>query len=255
MTLLLPAVLAGCGSSATSGGKHGSRAAAGLSWADYFPPRVGRSCLFQRTDDSLGTSITIRQTSTFTKVVHAADRTQATLRVLTQTDGNYPSSSQVDVPYVFAGDGTLRTTPGKVLLGSKVQTTFDGLEVYPSVADLRRGRSRRSTLTLRAGSSDPAAAREIGGGFTQRLTLDAGPADAVPSVVTPAGTFTDLVGVHVAFVDVSVQGGHLSPGETNAIRSLTTAAFDTSVYFARGVGIVTSTTTRNAAPPLVSCTG
>jgi hypothetical protein len=159
-----------------------------------------------------------------------------------------PTNQDFLLHYQVLSNGTL-LAPEQSVRASGIDYRFTGFVVYPSVATLRAGGNRSTTVQVSVSSTNPAYARQLAAAsddhsstlrYTATFRVVGLPAK---KIVTPAGTFTDDVGVEVSAegvtpLNVSPDGVSRSQLE-KAVRAFTPT---TTVYWARGVGMIESFT-------------
>ena len=232
-------------SSASDAADSTSPASAAPSWRDYFPPRQGHKCAFVATLDTGSVPIVTHQTQTVTSVRSAADGQHVVIRTrsVTTAPGIRAVTTKVDNPYVFAEDGTLRAATG-LASGVGLRVTYDGFQVFPSVPDLRRGRSAGSKVALSMSATSDAMRRaladELGGrtSFKADLEYEVSAAPSRRAIVTPAGRYTDVVGIAIRLKSLELRsaGGDLEAAASDALRGL--LGNGSTSYYAKGVGLI-----------------
>jgi hypothetical protein len=251
--LACAAVIAtGCGDAQESRSTAGradapsaASASAAGSWREYFPPRPGYQCTFGAVLETGSISVASRQTQTVTSVRKAADGEHAVIRTRTVSTapGVRPVTLTADNPYVFAKDGTLRAAPG-VGTSAGLRVTYDGFQVFPSVPDLRRGRSAHSKVSMSVSATTEAMRRALAsdlggrGSFKADLAYDVKAAPRRRAIVTPAGRYTDVIGIAIELSAFHLRN---APSEVDAAtRSVLRGLFDNGAtsYYAKGVGLV-----------------
>lgn len=219
---------ANSGNASNSGdaGESAQATAAGPQWSDYIPARNGRVCTYSSsyTGDAMGMDSTVNttQSAEYTDVHEESDGTHFTVKSTTGTTVG-PSEYQYgesdldpqltetpSLEYVLADDGTLRSEPemfSREGLDTGFEISVDKFIVYPAVGALRQGQSHSASFTATARATDPEAQAELEadlepGESTMKIRVDY-TVDGVPpkEITTPAGTFTDTVGVTLKFDD------------------------------------------------------
>lgn len=263
--------LTGCGSTPAAirastlpaGQHHRQHASARTGWAAYFfPPVVGDSCtLVERPIVSNIAGNTITTTGSLTDTVLAVRSTgRSTLYSVrsrshvgtTQTSppaestGTSPINQDLVLGYQAASNGTLLAPEQSIHQGG-IDFNLTGFVVYPPVASLRAGDSRTSTVQASASSTNPAYAKQIAAATDdQSSTLRWAMTFRVvgkpaKTIVTPAGTFTDDVGVQVSVIGITALNAKASEvSQSQFAAALKLFMPTTTVYWARGVGIVES---------------
>jgi hypothetical protein len=244
---------------------HRQQASARTGWAAYFfPPVVGYSCTlaarpitFSVAGDTITTTGIV--TDTVLAVRSTAASTLYSVRSRTHvatTQTNPPASSTGISPinqdlvldYQASSSGTL-LAPEQSFHHDGIDYNFPGFIVYPSVASLQAGASRTSTVQASVSSTNPAYAAQLAAAtndhsstlrYAVTFRVVGEPAK---TIVTPAGTFTDDVGVKVSVLGMtplnSKAGGREIQSELQTVLQL---FFPTkTLYWARGVGLVEAT--------------
>lgn len=219
-----------------------------FTWTDYFgPTTVGTTCTRSSTSTVASSTATARQTVAISAQTPMATGTQVTEHVETSTDtasdGSTPTSSQPtsaqDLTYTLNRDGTL-AVPNQSVSQSSLNINVDGFVVYPTIAALRAGRGYRNQIT----ASVDMSALGLSGPQVLKLVLhyQVRPVSAADLIVTPAGTFADVLGVQVTITHVD---SNLTGTDATALTSmlpLMRGAFASTVWFARKTGIVEADT-------------
>lgn len=228
-----------------AGSTSPAEASAAPSWRDYFPPRRGYECAFVATLDTGSLRVVSRQTQTVASVRSAADGQHVVIRTrsVTTAPGIRPVTLKVDSPYVFAEDGRLRSAPG-LASAAGLRVTYDGFQVFPSVPDLRRGRSARSKVALSMSATSDAMRRaladELGGrtSFKADLEYEVSAAPSRRAIVTPAGRYTDVLGIAIRLKSFQLRNAEsdLDAAASDALRGL--LGNGSTSYYAKGVGLV-----------------
>jgi hypothetical protein len=228
-----------------AGSVPATKAAGDPSWREYYPLRVGYECVLGATLKTQSISLTSRQTQTVSSVRKVPGGTRAVLhtRSVTTAPGIPPSAVTLDVPYVFVDDGTLRAAPGLTTsLGLRV--SYHGFQVFPSVPDLGRGRSSRSKVSMSISATTDAMRRVFAQAFGGReslvldLVYDVGAAPSRRAITTPAGRYTDVIGITINLSSFHV---HDAPKDADSATNDTIRALvgnGITSYFAKGVGMV-----------------
>jgi hypothetical protein len=240
-------------------------------WLDYFiPARVGRSCTFEGTLDMAPVTGTSTLTQRVTGVETTADGLRIDLNVVTRTELDTPGidvppETSQDISYLIANDGTV-SAPGFATSMGGFDVETDGFVAFPSIEDLRSGESVLSSIQVAMAPTDPVMREDLGqlirpGDTALELEIEAEVEGAeAETITTPAGEYTDVVGVAMSFTDI--QFLNPAPGmesQAESIAQLISGFMpSTTTWFARDVGIVRTdvegfgTTTSSA---LTGCTG
>ena len=151
--------------------------------------------------------------------------------------------------YTFLANGAIATAPG-AYSNALWHYTYTGAEVYPSVAALRAGDTNASSLSLTMTGATAASRASIAplllpGHTALDITFhyQVGLAPPQFSITTPAGTFTNLLGVEFHITSVGVSDATKKGGAS--LRSLLSALgseISATTYFAPGAGAVATTT-------------
>ena len=151
--------------------------------------------------------------------------------------------------YTFLADGSIATAPG-AYSNALWHYTYTGAEVYPSVAALRAGATKTSSLALTMAGATAATRTSIApllrpGHRTLDITFhyEVGLAPPKSEITTPAGTFGNLLGVEFHITGVSVSDA--TKKGTASLRPLLAelgSEISATTYFAPGVGAVATTT-------------
>jgi hypothetical protein len=222
------------------------------------PVRDGRVCAYTNsyTHEELNTSVANTVTQEYTDVREEADGTHFTLETTTQTTttGDAPDSSETFIysepitqnpSYVLGDDGLLRTEPGLVNEGI-LSASYDEFIVYPSIKEIREGKSASSSITASVRSSDPATQAELEEGLEpgeseMKMRVDY-TVEGIPpkEITTPAGTFTDVVGVSLRFDDIEVLNANeeMRRQMDEMAKLLAELTGTTTGWYARDTGIV-----------------
>jgi hypothetical protein len=219
----------------------------GPQWSDYIPVRAHRACTLSSHYHSevAGSPIDVRTEarSSYRNVEKAPDGIHFTVHTATRTSSpdEAPSTKTSDLPYVLASDGTLKTTPNLHLTKSDaLNFTIDGFVVYPTVRAVRNGRGIHPTMKATMTATDPSLQAELKkeagtDSITSRLTLNVSGVPPEP-VRTSAGTFTDVVGVHVKIAKISSSLD--DPQVQQAFSALSQLFGSYTTWYARDVGPV-----------------
>ena len=221
-------------------------------WREYFiPARVGYTCTYGDSaelgsDGSTTTVVTIRVTAVET----TAEGLRVGVNFLNGPEGDTsdPDREVLPVPsqdhsYVLANDGTVHAPGISTVTGGFTVRTSDFV-VYPLIADLRSGVVRDTSLTTEVELEDPAAQAELQamlapGESTVKMRMDIRVEPAAPTTITtPAGTYSDVVGVMVTITGIELTNlASGRAGETGGLSDALTG-FQTTTWFARDVGVV-----------------
>jgi len=241
-----------------------STAAARTGWTKYFfPPLANYSCtLATRPNISTVLGDIITATGHLTDTVLAVRSTSAST-VYSLRSHSYATSTQTNPPegatgtapisqdfvlrYQVSSNGTL-LAPEQSIHQDGIDFNVSGFVIYPPVASLKNGASRTSMLQVSFSSPNPAYASQLAATTTDhsstvrytivfRVVGEPG-----KRIVTPGATFTDDVGVKESLLEVTPVNVKLG----NALRKvlelvLKTSWPTTTLYWARGVGLVEAT--------------
>ena len=210
--------------------------------------RNGRVCTAGTTIHGSGFTVTSTLTQHFLNVTSTAVGTAFNLRysVVTKSTSQPTSTSGPTVlPYLISNDGTLQTRPGAVSQPG-IRYSFTGFEVYPTIAELRAGEHRRSTITMNltgtTAASEHSLRSELLPGQTAlkaALVIDVGPAPRRAFIQTGQGGYRDLVGVAYRGISLKLLNGNATGNKDFAsLGGLLKTSASGSVYLARGVGFV-----------------
>ena len=211
------------GAAGASGTAHGGSSQAsyqGPSWASYLDTHPGRTCTLKGTL-SMGGAGAVLSTLAQTVVSSSGSESATVIHYRIQTasvasaGGVPPIRSSMTVPYEILSNGMLGVAPGGYAMGSGLQITFDGFEMYPTVAELRSGRAITSSVSGTL-TGTTAAAR----------------------VRTPAGTFHDLVAVDVKMTSMTPLNATAQAKSALEAGGSLAGAFGSRLYFAKGTGLV-----------------
>jgi hypothetical protein len=240
----------------------------GPSWSEYIKTQPGQSCVLVGDEYHVaGDNIAAYLTQAVVSSAREAAGERVIYRVTTRVTNSEPGATVLPpvsylLPYDFQADGKLGTAPGPTSEpGLKVR--WEGSELYPSIDELRAGKSATSSVVLSAKVTEAAAQRalekELQPGQTEmkiRYAITAGPAPPLASIQTRDGTFTNVVGVKTQFGSGEVVNANAA--DTAKLGSVLTSfgkVFSgTVLYFARGVGMVDSTSPLGDSK-LDSCSG
>jgi hypothetical protein len=248
---LVAAAVMLCASVEGCGGKSSKPAAKGPTWADYFIAHKGRSCVVGNTVRRGGRSVRNRVRQTVVSADRVDGGASVHMRIVTRAIANFKTTRKLapltsDLHYLLADDGTLRAAPQVLRARPPFTFALSGFEVYPSIHDLRSGRSSTSELKVKLGSTDSALRSELSDATTSghelefEVTTKVAAAPEVPRLVTPAGVYRHIVGVRIHFSSPRVLNA--APGVADQVdplmHGMASAFGTTDVYFARGVGQV-----------------
>jgi hypothetical protein len=155
-----------------------------------------------------------------------------------------PLTSDLRVQYLLANNGEVQAPQQEVKQYGE-DITFDGFVIYPTVEELKAGKSRNSTITASVTSTDPSLSAQMraqtnDGSATIRMRLVYRVIGAQSrSITTAHAVYRDVVGVKMSVL--SVTPVNAAPGSPTA-RQLSTAlkSFNSgaTVWWARGVGLI-----------------
>jgi hypothetical protein len=237
-------------------------------WAAYFyPARSGYECTYQAELDGLVPG-TMTQTQRVTAVEESDEGTRITVHstARSELDAGAPVPTDLpatpvesDIVYVIARDGTLQT-PAAFVDTAAVGGGIDGSIVYPSIENIRSGQAFESTLSMSMdlGESAPAGADAIE--FRVGIRAEG---EAPETITTPAGTYTDVVGVTISFTAFDFVGD--LPGldesgfDADTFEEMLVGLMpEITSWYARDVGLVSTESTSSMAgmsTELTGCTG
>ncbi len=260
-------VAAGCGTSSqtqpageSTGHKPHTTSTAqaaytGPSWSEYIKTQPGESCVLVGDEYHVaGNNIAAYLTQAVVSSTKEAAGERVLYRVTSRVTNSEPGATVLPpisylLPYDFRADGKLGTAPGPTSEpGLKVR--WEGSELYPTIDELRAGKSATSSVVLSGKVTEAAAQRavekELQPGQTEmkiRYAITAGPAPPLAGIHTRDGTFTNIVGVKTQFGTGEVVNAN--PADTTKLGSVLTSFgkifSGIDLYFARGVGMVDST--------------
>lgn len=262
---MLSTTLAACGSIPLRSGLRSPQPAiinrqqtlAKTGWAAYFfPPVVGDRCILSgSTTTDFGDKLTTPGGTTET--VLAVRSTGASIAYsigVATTQANTPGNStgihlsgpQFVVHYEAMSDGSLLAPEASVPRDGIDLNTSDYI-LYPSVTSLLAGASRTSTVLATMSSTNPAVASQFAAATSNHSpTVRANVTFRVVGeparrIVTPAGIFTNDVGVKVSLTGLSSLNVKLDKSEQSLMQAeLKLFTPTTTLYWARGVGLVES---------------
>jgi hypothetical protein len=266
-TFLLGTVLSVCSSAAAAPGP-GSQTISGESWLSYMiTPRVGRTCTLESiTSNAMGSGVAT-EALRVSRVGQRADGIHLTIvhtlnSQFTQADGTvtYGTPYSFSLPFAIESDGTLRVAPDIGTETDGARYRFDNSILYPTVTTLRHGGHATSIITASMTSSDPSMQSELEGmikpgqtALRMRLTFRVTGRETSAPIVTPAGSFTDVVGVDVS--QAHVEALNLRPGaQTGLLLALNSLNTTTTFWFARGIGEI-ETDMSGFSQKLAGCAG
>jgi hypothetical protein len=241
-----------------------SRASASSeNWKDFFQPfKVGGMCSLTSNSRVAGSGATeVRKiTNRELRSVHVARRKEGEwVKVVSTSHVRYtgpdsPSASSGTRTYIYGlmHDGTVRT-PQQDITSTGLSFAFEGFLVYPTIEQLR---ARGSKTTLISGRlSEPGqvdATKKIASetkGHVPYLDLELKfSIQGLPPhpIATPAGRFTDVVGLKVSLISMKptnvAPSSDLAKGFSQASGAFSLLFGDTSVWWARGHGVVETDT-------------
>ena len=241
----------------------------GPRWSDYLPVRDGRICKYSNYAHIMGSAVNTTQTLKYTNVHKGSDGTHFTVKNNTKatvTNSEYggtnrqPSLTEAQtLKYVLANDGTLRADP-QLVNKEFWDASVDKFVVYPPVEVLRQGKSTTSSSEVTGRPLLPAAQaelkKELKPGESALKMRAAYAVEGVPpkEITTPAGTFTDVVGISLKLKDAKALNASAKTDRNieQLMKLLTKLTGTTTVWFARGVGIVQSGTKGGLAAAMAS---
>lgn len=236
-------------------------ASADPSWREYFPPRAGHECTFATTFEAPSLRVVGRQTQTVSSIHREADGQHVVIRTrsVTTVPGSRPVSITIDNPYIFANDGTLRAAAGLATTAA-LRVRYHGFQVLPSVPDLRRGRSAHSKVSLSVSGMTGALRRALvslgaRGSFKADLEYDARAAPSRRAIVTPAGRYTDVIGVAIKLTAFHLRNARndVDAATQEGLRGL--LGNGATSYYAKDVGLVLSEASGSAGTTTVRLRG
>ncbi len=238
-------------------------------WSSYLPVIAGRTCTYRATATVGQFTSVAEQASRIDSPQLKADGVHFSIHSTTTTTTTGPGiqpeseSQTMTYPYVLANDGTVRTNPGSISR-SGIEYGFSGFEIWPTLISLREGKSITTTIESRFAATTEAMRAELRKALhgpdevNATVTLKVGPAPPIGTITTPAGTFTNTIGVRSTLVSEHVENAPLGTDAEvmKAMRALGPGATD--VYLARGVGIVETKqggpfASLSSPPELVGC--
>lgn len=230
-------------------------AAASTGWAEYFyPAQAGAGCTLtlkpQKVGGGVSTFGSLKQT---VKSVTAKDDAliyQLGIRSLSGATGPGTKKAKPTtqtLTYRITSDGTV-DVPWAIGDAPGLKYEFDGFLVYPSVEDLKAGKSTTSTIKAKATPTDKALAKELKKQTTDKSStlkmtfkIEVSGLPSKKPIKTKAGTYTDYVGLKTSIVQAIITN---STDKEHSDLTSTIAAFGgaNSIYFAHNVGMVKSVT-------------
>ena len=241
-----------------------SAAPSGPSWSEYLMTRPGQSCTLVGDQSKVaGATIGATLTQTLVRATHEVGGERLLYRLTSRATDSEPGATlepptTYEVPYLLEPDGKLGVAPG-LAPQPPLTISWSGSELYPTIEELRTGKSTTSTFIGNESATNAAARNELAKDLQPgekalkfSFTTAASAAPRLASVHTPDGTFTNLVGVHIRFISGRVVNA--TPSATTSLDSIMTgfasALGNINLYFARGVGEVAGSELK-----LQSCTG
>jgi hypothetical protein len=167
-----------------------------------------------------------------------------------------PQTTDVDLTYLIANDGTLKA-PAQAIASGMGLNMSDGL-VFPSIEDLRAGKSRTSSVTVSLGGSDVPALKDVFGPNGLQMTLELTMKAADPEkITTKAGTYTDVVGIAVSYSNISIKGNVPALNGVDFGDLVKGFLPTVTTWYARGVGMVRTDvkTILDVSAEVTGCTG
>ena len=223
-------------------------------WLAYFPSQVGHTCVESLTLHSGSETIVSTGTQRLVSIRRSGAVTRIAETVVTVVKETPPPSTPLaplrqTLRYTFLADGSIATAPG-AYSNALWRYTYAGAEVYPSVAALRAGDTKTSSVALTMTGATAASETSIAplllpGHQALDITFHYQVGLAAPKgeITTPAGTFSNLLGVEFHITAVSVSDA--TKKGTASLRPLLAALgseISATTYFAPGVGAVATTT-------------
>lgn len=263
-------MLAGCGvvqiseSSDESGGGLGDLfsglTSTGPQWSEYLPVQNGRVCTY--TDEEGDFADDTSQTWEYFNVREESDGTHFSVRnaienatpvELENGESYLPPVITETVEWRLADDGTLRSEPGlftaeveppgySVFDPTYLDMSSDEFIVFPAISDLRRGESLSSLIAITGRPANPdvqARLQEVLEPGESTLKLRAVyTVEGVPpkEITTPAGTFTDVIGVAVVLEDIET----LNVADAEERMGLDSELYETTQSFIGALGKTTT---------------
>lgn len=240
-------------------------------WDQYLNSHVGSTCTLSNEITIPGDSVTSSSTITssiaqrlnairYNKSGHVYEFSLTTAATTTPDDGTNTAPTTIAYPLEVLKNGDLGVATTFGSLGSGIKWVIKGQMLYPSIAMLKSGRSVRSTLTISAYGTTPAAKTQIkqlitsGNALVISASYLVSSAPPRTSITTPSGTYTSIVGVHLRSPEIRVING--DPSQSAALNAVFNALAGNGydLYFAKGVGEV-STTASGFVLNLNSCRG
>ena len=229
-------------------------ASAPSQWLAYFPSQVGHTCVESLTLHSGSETIVSTGTQKLVSLRHSGAVTTIAERVVTVVKETPPPSTppapmRQTLRYTFLADGSIATAPG-AYSNALWRYSYAGAEVYPSVAALRAGDTHTSSVALTMAGATAASEASIApllspGHRTLEITFhyEVGPAPPRSEITTPAGTFSNLLGVEFHITAVSVSDATTKGAASlRPLLSALASEISATTYFAPGVGAVATTT-------------
>jgi hypothetical protein len=230
----------------------------GGSWSQYLNTKVGTTCILSNSFRVGNAQVGYSTISSFVQQrLHAIRNNPGgpvyvySLRTGATSSPNNGSNippTTVAYPLQVLNDGDLGVADDIGQLVPGVKYAIKGEELYPSIATLKGGGSVRSSLTISEYGTTPAGkaevAKEVTSGnaliITVSYLITSAPVRA--SITTPTGTYTNIVGVHVD--NPRSHAVNVSSVDSSTINAVVKAlsGSGTNLYFAKGVGEVSSST-------------
>ncbi len=237
----------------------------GPSWTEYLDTQSGRTCTLKNPSPATAGNVDARLTQTVVSTATRPSGEVVNYRIATSATvlggGVPPIRSALKVPYEVLRTGQLGVTPDAYALGGGLALTFQGFEIYPTVRELQAGRSQRSALTGLLRGATATTRHQVeqlttsGDVLKFRMSFIISAAPPRASIVTPSGTYRNLVGVKVAFSKMTLVNGSQQAKQAFSATSGLGKAFGNSLlYFSRGTGLVQGTSA-GTEEQLTGCRG
>jgi hypothetical protein len=220
-------------------------ARAGSTWLNYLDTKVGQSCTISGTTSQgvVGTDTlelsSMYRTSAGTVLNYRSEVTAI-------ATGVPAVHTTTNLPYVVLRNGDLGAEPDLGSLGNGFQWSYQGFELYPPISSLRlSSASLVSFVTMSLSATTSSAKQQLeqiltsGSEMHVRLSVKVFLMAPQHNIVTPAGLYSDYVGVK--FDVVSMQALNVKSqyaASFSSASSLATSMSGTTTYFARGTGPV-----------------
>lgn len=252
-----------------------TEAVAPESWSAYLPGEIGDGCVLAIDPIKVGTARITSEAAQ--KVVSIAEvgegkeyQLETTTTVTTDDTDPLPGDPEHDVDstsetytYVAKGDGTMSFSSGRyVSEGFPVDVDTIGV-LFPTLEQARAGEAVDIRAEMTISAPDEASAAEFRtmttDGSAQLALSMAFHISGVPTaaVQTPAGTFSDVVGVRLEVTGADFTNA--TPESAEQFKDVADAlAPRTTTWFARGTGIVQVSSLGGLAAGVIKasrCTG